>query len=128
MLRRRREVTADLAFRFERPQWHDAKKSWDDPSWTREKTVCATYGSEHLCRLIGTTNLDILSFPRSRLANASAVSLEELVVQTNLDQASCNKLRDELAHFTIWLGKNVTKYFVNEYSTPTQEYVERTRF
>jgi mortality factor 4-like protein 1 len=118
-----------LLRRFERPQWHDVKKSWEEPGWSGEKSVCATYGAEHLCRLIGRLHHVSRSMIEFLLISSRhVVSLEELVVQTNLDQASCNKLREELSQFTVWLGKHMTKYFINEYSSPTQEYVERTRF
>lgn len=49
-------------------------------------------------------------------------------MQTNLDQQSCNKLRDELIIFGSWLAKNTAKYFVSEYTSPTQEYVDRARY
>jgi len=57
-----------------------------------------------------------------------AVSLEELVAQTNMDHQSVSRLRDELVKFTTWLGKNASKYFVPEYETPSQEYIEKTKF
>lgn len=44
-----------------------------------------------------------------------------------MDQQSVNRLREELIKMTNWLGKNVTKYFVNEYETPTQGYIEKAR-
>lgn len=38
-----------------------------------------------------------------------------------------NKLREELMKFTNWFGKNTIKYFVSEYETPNQEYVDQAR-
>lgn len=55
------------------------------------------------------------------------VSLPELIAQTNMDQQSVNRLREELTKMTAWLGKHATKYFVNEYETPGQEYVDKAR-
>jgi mortality factor 4-like protein 1 len=58
----------------------------------------------------------------------STVSLEELVVQTNLDQQSATRLKEELSKFLVWLARNAGKYFVGEYQATTPEYVERSRF
>jgi MRG len=69
-----------------------------------------------------------LSRKKLQLTLQCTVSLEDLAVQTNLDQQSCNKLREELSHFSNWLAKNMVKYFVSEYSTPNQEYIDRTRY
>jgi mortality factor 4-like protein 1 len=55
------------------------------------------------------------------------VSLPELIAQTNMDQQSVNRLREELLKMTNWLGKNATTYFVSEYETPSQAYIEKAR-
>ena len=55
------------------------------------------------------------------------VSLPELIAQTNMDQQSVNRLRDEIVKFIHWLGRNVTRYFVSEYESPTQEYINQVR-
>lgn len=55
------------------------------------------------------------------------VSLPELVAQTNMDQQSVNRLREELIKFTGWFSRHTTKYFVSEYETPSQEYVDQAR-
>ena len=57
----------------------------------------------------------------------SLVTLPELVAQTNMDLQSANRLREELTKLTNWLGRNATKYFVSEYETPSQDYVEKAR-
>jgi mortality factor 4-like protein 1 len=44
-----------------------------------------------------------------------------------MDQQSVNRLREELTKLTAWLGKHATRYFVSEYETPSQEYVDRAR-
>lgn len=56
-----------------------------------------------------------------------AVSLPELVAQTNMDQQSVNRLREELVKFTNWFSRQeqVLKYFVSEYETPGSEYVNQ---
>lgn len=61
--------------------------------------------------------------------NILLVSLPELIAQTNMDQQSVARLREELSKLTNWLGKevNMPKYFVSEYETPSQAYVEKAR-
>lgn len=55
------------------------------------------------------------------------VSLPELLAQTNMDQQSCNRLCEELAKLTIWLGRNAFTYFRSEYETPGPSYIEKAR-
>jgi len=97
-----------LLYRFERNQYLEMRELWagGDGEWTG-KSAGDTYGAEHLCRLL--------------------VSLPELIAQTNMDQQSVNRLREELAKLTNWLGKNATTYFVSEYETPSQSYIEKAR-
>lgn len=94
-----------LLYRFERPQYIEMHQIWE--SGGPHKSPIDTYGVEHLCRLL--------------------VSLPELISQTNMDQQSVNRLRDELTKFTTWLSKNMVKYFVSEYETPNQQYVDQVR-
>ncbi|KAI1201885.1 MRG-domain-containing protein [Nemania serpens] len=97
-----------LLYKFERPQYAEVHKKWNstDPEF-QGKTASDIYGAEHLCRLI--------------------VSLPELIAQTNMDQQSVNRLREELAKFSTWLAKNATDYFVSSYETPAQDYVDRAK-
>jgi mortality factor 4-like protein 1 len=53
--------------------------------------------------------------------------MPELVAQTNMDQQSVNRLREELLKFSGWLSKHGVKYFVSEYETPDAEYIEKAR-
>lgn len=53
--------------------------------------------------------------------------MPELLAQTNMDQQSVSRLREEMGKFTMWLGKNSETYFVSEYETPSQEYVDKAR-
>lgn len=55
------------------------------------------------------------------------MSLPELLAQTNMDQQSVSRLREEIGKFAVWLSRNAATYFVNEYETPSQEYVENAR-
>ncbi|KXH55581.1 hypothetical protein CSAL01_08682 [Colletotrichum salicis] len=97
-----------LLYRFERPQYHEIRKVWEKAGEEdKHKSVCDTYGPEHLCRLM--------------------VSLPELVAQTNMDQQSVARLREELSKLTVWLGKNAKNYFASEYETPSQEYIDKAR-
>ncbi|KAL1883069.1 hypothetical protein VTK73DRAFT_9995 [Phialemonium thermophilum] len=97
-----------LLYRFERTQYHELHDLWDSAnSESKHKGPCDTYGPEHLCRLL--------------------VTLPELIAQTNMDQQSVSRLREELTKLATWLGKHATKYFVNEYETPGQEYIDKAR-
>jgi mortality factor 4-like protein 1 len=44
-----------------------------------------------------------------------------------MDQQSVSRLREEIGKFTSWLGRNCETYFVNEYETPSQEYIDKAR-
>ncbi|OAA63067.1 histone acetylase complex subunit [Cordyceps fumosorosea ARSEF 2679] len=98
-----------LLYRFERHQYMDIRKLWDNnhDENSTYKNVCDVYGAEHLARLI--------------------VSLPELLAQTNMDQQSVSRLREEIGKFTVWLGRNCEHYFVSEYETPSQEYIDKAR-
>lgn len=97
-----------LLYRFERPQYSEIRGGWETSTDDSKKEgPCSTYGAEHLCRLL--------------------VSLPELVGQTNMDQQSVNRLREEIVKLTNWLGKHATKYFVSEYEIPPQEYIDKAR-
>lgn len=55
------------------------------------------------------------------------VSLPELIAQTNMDQQSVSRLREELTKFTNWLSKNYAEYFVNNYIVPGISYMEKAK-
>lgn len=57
----------------------------------------------------------------------STVSMPELISQTNMDQQSINRLREELAKLTQWLGKNSARFFTTEYEPASQDYLEKAR-
>ncbi|KAK4228317.1 MRG-domain-containing protein [Podospora fimiseda] len=96
-----------LLYRFERVQYKDMCALWNSAKDPKHQSAVDTYGAEHLARLL--------------------VTLPELIAQTNMDQQSANRLRDEVQKFTDWLARNVTKYFVSEYETPGQEYLDLAR-
>ncbi|KAK2939372.1 hypothetical protein FoTM2_002590 [Fusarium oxysporum f. sp. vasinfectum] len=90
-----------LLYRFERHQYMDLKKLWENTEANPEITnVCDVYGAD-------------LS--------------PELLAQTNMDQQSVSRLREEIGKFNVWLGRNCETYFVNEYETPSQEYIDKAR-
>lgn len=69
-----------------------------------------------------------LNNPRTRCSaykqlTVISVSLPELIAQTNMDQQSVGRLREEITKFTNWLGKNYATYWQKEYETPDAEYV-----
>ncbi|KAK0613744.1 MRG-domain-containing protein [Immersiella caudata] len=96
-----------LLYRFERAQYFDFHDQWASGSDCNHKSALDTYGAEHLARLL--------------------VSLPELIAQTNMDQQSVNRLREELTMFANWFGRHASKYFVSEYETPGQEYIDQAR-
>ncbi|ROV97108.1 hypothetical protein VMCG_07502 [Cytospora schulzeri] len=97
-----------LLYRFERLQYAEKRAEWDaNANAENPDGPSTTYGAEHLCRLL--------------------VSLPELVGQTNMDQQSVSRLREEITKFSNWLSKNSEKYFVRQYEDPGAEYIERAR-
>ncbi|KAH9893838.1 MRG-domain-containing protein [Xylariomycetidae sp. FL2044] len=98
-----------LLYRFERKQYAVAYRVWHspDPDPQYGITACDSYGAEHLCRFLS--------------------KLPELMAQTNMDQQSANRLREEMLKLSIWLARNATKYFVSEYETPTNDYIAQFR-
>lgn len=105
----------------------DIRKLWDNSDDNSEyKTVCDVYGAEHLARLIGKFGYSVFLLCTQFLISI-LVSLPELLAQTNMDQQSVGRLREEIGKFTVWLGRNCQTYFVNEYESPSQEYVENAR-
>jgi mortality factor 4-like protein 1 len=63
----------------------------------------------------------------NKVLTRKPVTLPELIAQTNMDQQSVNRLRDELAKFTNWFSRHVTKYFVPEYENPDQDYMDKVQ-
>jgi len=63
------------------------------------------------------------------VADIGTVTFPELIAQTNMDQTSVNKLKEELMFMTAWLGRtdNVKKYFSEEYQDTSQEYQDRAK-
>ncbi|KAF4637748.1 hypothetical protein G7Y89_g325 [Cudoniella acicularis] len=97
-----------LLYRFERAQYTEVREAWmSSKGELSGKGPGDTYGAEHLCRLL--------------------VSLPELIAQTNMDTQSVTRLREELSKMSNWLGRNAEKYFIKEYETPSQQYVEKAR-
>ncbi|KAI1497427.1 MRG-domain-containing protein [Biscogniauxia marginata] len=96
-----------LLYRFERAQYAEMHKKWASDAEFQGKTASDTYGAEHLMRLM--------------------VSLPELIAQTNMDQQSVNRLREELSKLCVWLSKNTTEYFVSNYESPTADYLQNAK-
>ncbi len=55
------------------------------------------------------------------------MTLPELLAQTNMDQQSVSRLREEIGKFTMWLGRNSKTYFASQYESPSQEYIDKAR-
>lgn len=106
------------------------RESWAKAKEGEPTCVADTYGPEHLCRLLGMFPLPSISRLSEWILtrHCPKVSLEELIAQTNMDHQSVARLREELIKFTTWLAKNASKYFAEQYETPSQEYAEKTKF
>ena len=121
-----------LLYRFERQQYHEVRKLWEEGKGEWEgKNAGDVYGAEHLCRLFGTISSLFPNPPTITktllIHQPPSVSLPELIAQTNMDHQSVSKLRDEMAKLTQWLGKNSNRFFTAEYETASQEYVEKSK-
>lgn len=122
----------DKRHSFERAQYHEQHLIWTAGTDEKHKSASDTYGAEHLARLLGKISplnpyIHVCFFIPTTLLTRPTVSLPELVAQTNMDQQSVNRLREELIKFTNWFSRHTTKYFVSEYETPSQEYVDQAR-
>lgn len=55
--------------------------------------------------------------------------MPELIAQTNMDQQSVNRLREELSKMTMWLARDasVSRYFSVEYENSSTEYQEKSK-
>jgi len=137
-----------LLYRFEREQFFEVRSLWEGAGggeW-EGKGAGDVYGAEHLARLFGKCTFALtqssimlpvlrgsltsskLDAGRAMLIRSSyLVSMPELIAQTNMDHQAVNRLREELAKITQWLGKNATRYFTTEYEAATQEYIEKAR-
>ncbi len=109
---------------FERAQYKDLRDEWEAHPEAGHKTPCDTYGAEHFSRLLGKQAAHQRA---ARLLTPAPVTLPELIAQTNMDQQSVNRLREELTILTNWLTKHAARYFVSEYETPSQEYIDKAR-
>ncbi|KAI9681357.1 MAG: Esa1p-associated factor [Caeruleum heppii] len=97
-----------LLYRFERDQFFEVSKWFNTPGGEWEgKGPGDVYGPEHLVRLF--------------------VSMPELIAQTNMDQQSINRMREELAKMTAWLSRNSQVFFAPEYENASQDYIEKAR-
>lgn len=136
-----------LLYRFERQQYLEVYNAVQAGTGEYEgKAMGDIYGAEHLCRLFGMSlpspthytshfpnqylHLQKHTTPTlQRRADSSlvSVSLPELIAQTNMDQQSVNRLREELHKLTQWLGKNSTRFFKAPYENASQDYIEKVR-
>ena len=98
-----------LLYRFERDQYFDLRKLWEgaDADTDKYKGAGDVYGAEHLCRLF--------------------VSMPELVAQTNMDQQSVARLRDELGRLTAWIAKGSGRWFGGGYEEAGNDYVAKAK-
>lgn len=57
------------------------------------------------------------------------VTMPELIVQTNMDAQSINRLKEELITMLNWLSKEpqVNTFFASTYESPGQAYIDKVR-
>lgn len=101
-----------LLYRFEREQFYEIHTRMEDQTGEGSlagRTFADIYGGEHLLRLF--------------------VMMPELIAQTNMDNQSVNRLREELTNMLNWLAKDaaVVNYFSFPYESPGQEYTDKIR-
>jgi mortality factor 4-like protein 1 len=53
--------------------------------------------------------------------------MPEIIAQTNMDQQSVGRLKEELSKFCTWLARNHERYFSAKYEKPAVEYIEAAR-
>jgi mortality factor 4-like protein 1 len=53
--------------------------------------------------------------------------MPEIIAQTNMDQQSIARLKEELTKFCTWLSRNSPKFFCAKYEKPSAEYIEAAR-
>ncbi|OKL59843.1 Chromatin modification-related protein eaf3 [Talaromyces atroroseus] len=95
-----------LLYKFEREQYRLLRQKWESGAENyTDKGPLDIYGAHHLVRLFAV--------------------LPELIAQTNMDQQSISRLREELSKFTIWLSRNSEKFFANKYISASTEYLEK---
>lgn len=90
-------------------------------------TAPSTWHALSVCDMSTLSNTDSSILDKHEANTPHSVSLPELLAQTNMDQQSVSRLREEIGKFTMWLGKNCETYFVSEYETPSQEYIDKAR-
>lgn len=106
------------------------RSHWENAATSESSSPADIYGAEHLARLLGKLHAMLMEtwLPQQTLTRSSClVSLPELLAQTNMDQQSISRLREELSRFTLWLSARCEEYFVSEYENPSQEYIDKAR-
>lgn len=115
-----------LLYRFEREQWFQVRQKMESGEGKfRDKKPSDIYGPEHLCRLFGNLfpSPPLSGFPaKADTPTHHLASLPELIAQTNMDSQSVNRLREELAKITSWLGKHSGRFFTVEYEEAGEDY------
>ncbi len=91
-----RALGANLLYRFERPQYAEARKRYVNGPTVQvgqEKETSAIYGAEHFLRMLGTCSC-LCHDRRLTLGLAPTVSLPQMVASSSMDGESVGLLRD----------------------------------
>lgn len=120
-----------LLYRFERQQWFEnstaMNKDPSDPAAVRSTTIPGSRGEGEQTRHINIAGKSPSEVYGPEHLARLFVSMPELIAQTNMDQQSVNRLREELHTLTAWLGKHSRKYFAEAYIDPGEDYKNKAK-
>lgn len=81
-----------------------------------EQSTCAVSSvSPYRLRLASHVSLTIVT-----------AQLPELIPQTNMDQQSVDRLREEVLTMSNWIADNSVRLFTSEYEAASQSYIEKS--
>jgi mortality factor 4-like protein 1 len=117
-----------LLYRFEREQFYEIWTRIQQPTdELAAKPLADIYGGEHLLRLLG---MYLQRGASGYWTNeGDAVTMPELIAQTNMDHQAVTRLREELSQMTTWLSKEaqINTFFVPTYESPGQAYIDKVK-
>ena len=113
-----------LLYKLERRQYYEMRLCWEGSikEWVEKgKGPGDIYGGEHLLRLFCKPAC-APSLGAQPPNPYHAAALPELIAQTNMDQQSVTRLREEVSKMAQWLSKNASSIFTVAYEPVSAEY------
>ncbi|KAI9909129.1 hypothetical protein PsorP6_015171 [Peronosclerospora sorghi] len=111
-----RALSCLLLYRMERQQYQDLRQKQ-----TTDVPLSQIYGAEHLVRLFGTTGRQKLTVPVS----SSVVRLPVLLANSTISSRQLLQIQARLNDFLKFIQKNSAAWFVTEYESASDKYVEQ---